>query len=334
MDAAAPYRESFAALLGQEPAAIAPCAHGGNNRVFRVSAGGRDYLAKCYFTGTGDTRNRLESEWLFLEYAEAAGVPNVPRPIARDTQAHIAFYSFLEGRTPMQVNAAMVQAAAQLICNLNRRQYRELAAHLPNASESCFSADAYIALTAQRLEQLESGEALPQHQAGFHALLKQMQEAFAHCRDALCHGYGEALSHEERCLSPSDFGFHNSLLSPAGQLQFIDFEYAGWDDPTKMLCDFFLHPGIPVDHAWAPLFWQEIGQSDLPLSTVASRAALLYPVLGLRWCCIILNVFIPQWAARRAFADKDWNIGMAQAEQLAKAEHMLGLLQRNPFGAL
>ena len=34
------------------------------------------------------------------------------------------------------------------------------------------------------------------------------------------------INHKERCISPSDFGFHNALLRDYGKLCFIDFEYA------------------------------------------------------------------------------------------------------------
>ena len=53
------------------------------------------------------------------------------------------------------------------------------------------------------------------------------------------------LDQQDRCLSPSDFGFHNALAQ-GETVRFIDFEYAGWDDPAKTVCDFFHHPGVPV----------------------------------------------------------------------------------------
>ena len=47
------------------------------------------------------------------------------------------------------------------------------------------------------------------------------------------------LAPQHRCLSPSDFGFHNALLRGrpgvpgARDWVFLDFEYFGWDDPAK-----------------------------------------------------------------------------------------------------
>ena len=46
-------------------------------------------------------------------------------------------------------------------------------------------------------------------------------------------------------LSPSDFGFHNTIKSK--KLYFIDFEYFGLDDPVKLVIDFILHPGMKLN---------------------------------------------------------------------------------------
>ena len=39
----------------------------------------------------------------------------------------------------------------------------------------------------------------------------------------------------------SDFGFHN-VINKNNKLFFIDFEYAGLDDPIKLICDFYCQP--------------------------------------------------------------------------------------------
>ena len=49
------------------------------------------------------------------------------------------------------------------------------------------------------------------------------------------------LKKEEMIISPSDFGFHN-VINKNNKLFFIDFEYAGLDDPIKLICDFYCQP--------------------------------------------------------------------------------------------
>jgi hypothetical protein len=103
-----------------------------------------------------------------------------------------------------------------------------------------------------------------------------------------------------RCLSPSDFGFHNALLTADG-LKFFDFEYAGWDDPAKLCCDFFCQPQLPVALTHWELFVNglavALGAKDLP-----ARARLLVPAYQIKWCCIMLNEFLRGEQSRREFA--------------------------------
>ena len=61
----------------------------------------------------------------------------------------------------------------------------------------------------------------------------------------------EKLESHQKCISPSDIGFHN-ILNSKGRLIFIDFEYAGIDDPCKLIADVILQPdyGIPESYIY------------------------------------------------------------------------------------
>src|SRR5438045_7788399 len=54
-----------------------------------------------------------------------------------------------------------------------------------------------------------------------------------------------ALAQSERCISPSDFGFHNTIRSENGRLRFFDFEYAGWVVRAKTGCVFLCQLAVP-----------------------------------------------------------------------------------------
>ena len=296
---AALWRERFGDAEGLT---LAPCAAGGNNRVYRAEAGGRIAAAKVYFADSRDGRDRLDAEWRFLAYAAGTGIAVTPKPLARDPAARIALHEFCPGERPASPDAAAVAAAAALFADLNRHR---AGADLPAAAEACFSPAAHMALAAGRLDRLRSVQA-----AEARHLLGEMEifwRDYAHRLpgrlDALGIDAGAEIPHAQRCVSPSDFGFHNALVEAGGTLRFIDFEYAGWDDPVKMLCDFFLQPAVPVAAGHYDRFFAATLGDWPEAERLAARADLMRPVFALKWCCIMLNPFLPEAAARARFAD-------------------------------
>src|ERR1700745_4341027 len=75
-----------------------------------------------------------------------------------------AIYSFLEGTVPDTVTEDMVNQAGRWIQNINQQRHSDLARALPQASESCFTAESHIALLRERLERLSRGKALAEYE--------------------------------------------------------------------------------------------------------------------------------------------------------------------------
>lgn len=109
------------------------------------------------------------------------------------------------------------------------------------------------------------------------------------------------LAAEHRLLSPSDFGFHNCFVCQ-GKLRFFDFEYAGWDDPVKTVCDFFCQPSVPVPLTHFEPFAVSLLANSADPALELERAFLLLPLHRLKWCGILLNELLPIGARRRAFS--------------------------------
>ncbi|HEY6000796.1 MAG TPA: aminoglycoside phosphotransferase family protein, partial [bacterium] len=124
----------------------------------------------------------------------------------------------------------------------------------------------------------------------------------------------------ERTLSPSDAGFHNTLLRQDGELVFLDFEYFGWDDPAKLVADFFLQPQAPLAPPLRPGFLARLEPGFGGRPGFRARLALLYPLLALKWCLIMLNVYLrPALPGREAVENREG--------QLARASAALGALR-------
>lgn len=309
------------------PVALTRLGDGRNNRVARVElADGTRAILKCYHHDPRDTRDRLGAEWSFLAFARERGIGAVPRPLARASEAHAALYEFVDGRklVPGEVGEPHVAQALELVRMLNAppRQPERLAP----ASEACFSLSDHVATVDRRVARLgsiEEGPALANEARAFVA--DALEPAWRTVKGRITEGAVAAgiepsamLATSEACVSPSDFGYHNALLGASGELTFIDFEYAGRDDPAKLVCDFFCQPDVPAPPALFEGFAAGVIEAlALPASHL-DRMRLLLDAYRLKWVCIMLNEFLPVGAARRQFADPGAH-ETRRREQLEKA---------------
>jgi len=313
------------------PRAIERLPGGGNNRVYRVDTPAGPVLLKEYFRHAGDPRDRLGAEQAFLQFAWAHGVRAIPQPLACDRGAGIGIYEFLAGRklAPGEVTAAHVNEAAAFFAAVNRHRHDPAAASLPVASEACFSLAEHLACVDRRLTRL--GEIEPEsdlHREAAALVASRLVPAWQQVRAAVAAGglrLDEPLAAEARVISPSDFGFHNCIATDSC-LKFIDFEYAGWDDPAKTICDFFCQPAVPVPREHFERFLSAVAAAAQDSSALRRRVALLLPVYELKWCCIMMNEFLPVGDDRRAFARGDQSHAARRHEQLTKVEAILARL--------
>lgn len=305
---------------------ITPCVRGGNNRTFCVETKYGKFALKQYFRQPTDTRDRLNAEFNFLAYAHPIAPTMTPQPYANDESVGAALYEFIEGK-PLQsseVNNEAVDHAAAFFCLLNEPVKKVQASKLAAASEACFSIADHLTLVRNRIEALSAitlelpvdqsaAELIVRLSSRFEAIAKQLLATMQET------SLNDELSINDRCISPSDFGFHNALRTPDGSIRFIDFEYAGWDDPAKMVGDFFSQLALPVPLHYFERFTDVVMRPFANHAALARRAESLRPIYQIKWCCIALNVFIPLHLERRKFANPNLNVAELKQAQLTKA---------------
>lgn len=311
------------------PKSLVPLTGGRNNRVFRVDfKGGEPAVLKSYYYDSRDPRDRLRAEWSFLNYVTARGVRNVPRPLAIDAARHSALYSFVIGERPKNVDGDLIRQAAEFAVAINRAPNE--ADSLDPASEACFSLASHLETVDRRVARLrELDPDIPHVEAARTFVEGRLKAMWDRVKSGVIRQAAErdiSLAKPVRAIvSPSDFGFHNSLVDPHGNVSFLDFEYAGRDDPAKLICDFFCQPELraPIrhyaeftSHLAGPLALQD---EDL------WRARLLLDAYRVKWVCIMLNEFSPLGARRRAFASSDES-GAHAAQQIRSAESYFELI--------
>lgn len=319
---------------------VTPCALGGNNRIYRVETTAGVFAAKQYFRHESDPRDRLAAEYAFLNYASTA-VPGItPHPFACNQELGIALYEFVDGRRFQsgEISAAQVEAAVRFFRALNAPPLRSTAI-LPDASEACFSVSSHLGLIGSRIDRLL--EVFPQSDIDSEALsfFRKLGGFWQRLSDSIRIDASRdnldldmPLAPEQRCISPSDFGFHNALAEANGSIRFLDFEYAGWDDPAKTVGDFFAQLAVPVPTDFFGYFVAEIMQDFPDAEQFALRSRLLKPAYQIKWCCIALNVFLPVHLARRAFANPDLDETALKQAQLLKANQIFNSIDKSTYG--
>lgn len=314
------------ARLSTENLTILPFDLGGNNQTFRVQTIAGVFVAKKYFSHHDDKRDRLASEFSFLSFVQDITKEMVPRAIAKLPVYNIALYEFIEG-LPLaagEISQKEVNTAVDFFCKINQPQFRQAAKNIPKASEACFSIEDHISLIKNRINQLLKINTHTTYSNTIHEYANRLN---AHLEQLKKSTLKSNLLPEQWCISPSDFGFHNALKRNNNNICFIDFEYAGWDDPAKMAADFFSQLAVPVPPKYFETFVKQSMSCFPHANDLVERAFFLRPIYQIKWCCIALNIFLPYHLERRKFANKDLNLIELQQNQLTKAKKILDLLE-------
>lgn len=296
---------------------------GRNSEVHRISNPNGQWILKNYYKHSSDKRDRLGTEFGFLTYLKNAGIVVVARPLGMDHALQCALYAYLPGIRPVAITPAHISQAVHFIKTINLSRNATNALALPKAADACFSWQAHMELAASRIDRLLSVQ--PKQALDVEAL-KFVRELLLPLWLRLKENLMQALEPSQmglplpmvdRIISPSDFGFHN-VLEKQGELFFLDFEYAGWDDPAKLICDFICQPELPVTQRQSQQFINELLPGLPHPDTLKCRVELLLPVHRLKWCCILLNEFRLDDRNRRLHAGVGSD-GLL-ADQLGKAK--------------
>jgi hypothetical protein len=311
--------------------------HGGrNSKVYRMVCPHPEgpFVVKRYYREASDSRDRLKVEFTSLNFLWDNGIRTIPRPVLSNPEKNYAVYQYIEGEhiAADSVTDSDITQAADFLALLKKLAQAEGSRALPDASEACFAVtDIFrnLQLRLCRLQEIDDPELrdflnedlLPVHRR----IVGGAQAADSQALDF-------PITREERTLSPSDFGFHNALKDQNGTIHFLDFEYFGWDDPAKTVCDFVLHPAMNLAKDLRKVFFRKMLPVYHMSCRLEERLRIVYPLYVLKWCTILLNEFLPERLARRKFSFQNGVDERAlKHEQLEKARRMLNRIEDGEF---
>jgi len=287
----------WASELGSSEETLVPLRGGMNNYVFRCGIKLRRWVIKGYPKYEIGKPDRMQSEIEFLQYANQVAPTRVPELIAIDKARRCVVLEYIEGSGyPEGVSppAGDVKEALEFFRLLNADMVVAMQNIHLDAAEGFPSLTQHMANVYERIALMRT-EHLPrdfvQICTKILSILRSDTEDLA---DILYRGINNGniddfLDPKRRCVSPSDFGFHNAIRTKKC-IKFIDFEFAGWDDPSKVCCDFTLQQRNPINasaiHIHAALFSALDRKATMRLLT-------MHRILRLKWACIVMNILNP-----------------------------------------
>jgi hypothetical protein len=309
--AGAPFRDFLGLVPGVVSAWEAVCG-GANSRAWRVESSEGTYFLKEYYRGGVGERDRGSSERAFYRLAGERASDQVPKPVAWGPDNRAGLFQWVEGRklAASEITADHLEQAFDFFARLNQPPL-PAAEFLPDAEETAASVGGHLQIVENRLMRLaelsgEAGDFVRQEVIGLWVTIRE---------SARIH---EALS-GARCISPSDFGFHNALLGKDGRLKFFDFEYGGWDDPAKMAADFVNQVRVPPPANTQERLMLLLAKLFPGDSTAVQRFQALEPVYRIKWVCIILNEFLPTKKSLHLFANPNDDLPTRKKQKLMQA---------------
>ncbi len=277
-------------------------ARGGNSGLVEViTEGGNKYALKLY-PGRGG-HDRLSSEFNSFELIRKQGLDCVPFPFQCHAGLNAAMFEWIDGDVVSDPDDEQMRQALGFIRTLHGLRTSPDFHAFHNASAAFLSGACFEEHLRTRFNSLiQLSPKFPElNNYLLNELLPIMEKIIEWTQSnwRIKPGYHESLPREAQTLSPSDFGFHNAIYRPDGQLVFLDFEYFGWDDPIKLIVDFYLHPGMDMNLDIKRQWLQ--GAVKIYDPGILDRLNLAWPMIGISWCLILLNEYNSDiWLSRCA----------------------------------
>ena len=281
-----------------------------NSAVFQAkSSDGIKYVVKLYrLPSKDDPRNRCRTEQDFLKHLQACQVHNTPTLLESNISAGWSLISWIAGQKPASLELTDLQEITEFIIRINEISAEATRSQLQPASEACESLPGLITSISGRIKRLQSST--PRSQVGhdairwisktieprFHSISQRLLDSRSSC----CHWQD---LHGCRIASPSDVGIHNTLRTSQG-LYFLDFEYAGIDDLSKLVADWILQPECTFNKEKEIAFIDNLSDqfSRQNSGKWIQRFSDIKPLIHIKWCLIMLNNLKTNQLDKRQFS--------------------------------
>ena len=310
---------------------MTPLSGGANNQLVKVESPEQTFVIKKYRPITYG-HDRLFHEEKFYHWIQDQKITETPHAFVWNKESRLGLFSYIKGSFPSEpISDKQIEQVSDFVLRLNMNRDRAEKLNIPEATDTARSIAGHLKNVGSRLSTLTERVAQSSKLKEIQSFLKKeilprWESIYQNSNRSDLIDY--EISKFDRVLSPSDIGFHNTLESRSDKLTFYDFEYAGWDDPCKMCCDFSLQPRYTISSNQSALFENKVGSllSSQNREKFFLRLKLLKPIHCIKWCCIFFNEFAEKgFIEKKLHSTADTVIPDDINQQIIKAQKYLSL---------
>jgi len=283
-------------------------ASGRNNLVSKVLYKKKKYIYKKYLKnkGNGIRYSRYNSETSFISLLRKKKIKNLPSIIATDSKKQENIFNYISGNKIKKITKGDILQCVNFIKTINKDILKKEYINFKNATEACFSIDHHIQTANNRILLLQkfSKNTGVYKEAKFF-INTELKKKLKKIKKNIYKSFSKKeiakrLSKKDLILSPSDFGFHNAIKRN-NKIFFFDFEYAGMDDPVKLMSDFICQPDYQLTKKQSYFFINNILKIFPQNEKIKRRFKAVINVHRIKWCCIILSEILNKSYFKRRF---------------------------------
>ncbi len=274
-----------------------PVAGGINSSVYKLTnEDNHNYALKLYPETTNGEKKRIETETNFLDFLIKAGVKECPMVVDKSQTYNWCLFNWISGNKVETITTLHIKQIASFTNQINRYRYHSISESINHAAEPCISLDGFLRGISEKYRC-----ALKSHwrkESSTHIvnwLINNLEPQLTKSMQILGDKY--ELAHWQDLeigswISPSDVGIHN-MIEDQGKIYFLDFEYAGKDDLSKLAADWVLQPNAPFNNTQENLLITLLNQSFNSKIQIndswVERFNDIKPLIQIKWCIIMIK---------------------------------------------
>jgi hypothetical protein len=213
-------------------------------------------------------------------------------------------FEWLEGQVIKSPKDKDIKALADFFIGLQKTKNKAFG-KMSNAADACFSKKMLQDYFLRRISNFDDCHEIK-------SFIKDINQEYEKRVLQMRNLPNKHLDKKFWVLSASDYGFHNAIKTKNG-FKFFDFEYFGFDDPIKAISDVLLHPAMSLKKQHRDLYYEKtipfLKEQD---KEIVQRFNSFFPIFGLIWCLIVLNIYLPYYRdMRKAFQTKETQLEKA-----------------------